>query len=176
MPILDVQLNAEIALGAKIAMLRVRYGRMPFFGLHRLAFFHRVRSAVSLEKPTSGSFPWKNSRSTQVCTEIDYYYSIEYRARYARLFPNPSDNDSCITERRSHQRMKGGALRASIFIHSCLHRYQGSGEEDEEGNPVLPEIDDRFLTVGQRLKRLRDARDGVQREKHRAYIEYRFDV
>lgn len=54
--------------------------------------------------------------------------------------------------------------------------YQGSGEEDEEGNPVLPEIDDRFLTVGQRLKRLRDARDGVQREKRRAYIEFRFDT
>ncbi|CBJ48623.1 hypothetical protein Esi_0039_0101 [Ectocarpus siliculosus] len=49
----------------------------------------------------------------------------------------------------------------------------GSGEEDEEGNRILPEIDDRFLTVGQRLRRLRDARDNLQREKHRAHMKYR---
>lgn len=29
--------------------------------------------------------------------------------------------------------------------------------------------------MGQRLRRLRDAREGVQREKQRAYLEYRFD-
>ena len=60
------------------------------------------------------------------------------------------------------------------FVARLWKPLQGTGEEDEEGNPVLPVIDDRGLTEGQRLKHLRDERDLIAREKQRAYTEHRW--
>ncbi|CAM9929907.1 unnamed protein product [Ectocarpus sp. 12 AP-2014] len=73
---------------------------------------------------------------------------------------------------RGETPLLGMQLNGGIALGAEIAMLRGSGEEDEEGNPSLPEIDDRFLTVGQRLRRLRDARDNLQREKHRAHLEY----
>ncbi|CAM9253773.1 unnamed protein product [Ectocarpus sp. 4 AP-2014] len=73
---------------------------------------------------------------------------------------------------RGETPLLGVQLNGGIALGAEIAMLRGSGEEDGEGNPVLPEIDDRFLTMGQRLQRLRDARDNLQREKHRAHLEY----
>lgn len=48
----------------------------------------------------------------------------------------------------------------------------GVGEEEEEG-AFLPELDERGLTASQRVKQLQDARGAAEKEKKRAYTEYR---
>ncbi|CAM9333209.1 unnamed protein product [Ectocarpus fasciculatus] len=73
---------------------------------------------------------------------------------------------------RGETPLLGVQLNDGIALGAEIAMLRGSGEEDEEGNPILPEIDDRFLTVGQRLRRLRDARNILQREKHRAHMVY----
>ncbi|CAM9510455.1 unnamed protein product, partial [Ectocarpus sp. 8 AP-2014] len=73
---------------------------------------------------------------------------------------------------RGETPLLGVQLNDGIALGAEIAMLRGSGEEDEEGNRILPEIDDRFLTVGQRLRHLRDARDSLQREKDRAHMKY----
>eukprot|EP00903_Cladosiphon_okamuranus_P014762 g13679.t1 len=94
--------------------------------------------------------------------------------------PEDADLNNILVQGRARRKRRprgetpllGVQLNAQIALGAKIALLRGSGEEDEEGNVILPEIDDRFLTVGQRLRRLRDARDGVEREKKRAYLEY----